>query len=67
VPYVILRNGTIRPDGSEDILAEYLCDFPNCPNTAEHVAGVIRDLGAGFVVCAEHAAALQRRKREQQG
>ncbi len=67
LPYVILRTGTIRQDGTEEILAEYLCDFPNCPNPAEHVVGVVRELGGGFVVCSEHAVALKRRNREQQG
>jgi hypothetical protein len=60
MPVVIIRTGV---DG-EEILSEYLCDCPDCPNPAERVMGVAREMGAGFAVCAEHAAALERRARE---
>jgi hypothetical protein len=35
-------------------LTEYVCDMPGCPNLAEHVLGVIRELRVMAVVCAEH-------------
>ena len=60
MPQTIIRTGFLGPDGNEEILAEYLCDCPDCPNTAEHLIGIARELGGGLVVCAEHAAALQR-------
>ena len=45
------------PDGREDILTEYLCDSPGCPNIASHVLGCVREIGAAFAVCDEHAIA----------
>jgi hypothetical protein len=63
MPRVSIRTGFIGPDDKEEILSDYLCDCPDCPNSAEHLVGVARELGGGFVVCAEHAAVLQRRAR----
>ena len=39
----------------EEILSEYLCDWPNCGKVAEHVLSVVRELGRVSVVCREHA------------
>jgi hypothetical protein len=58
MPAVSIKTGIVTADGSEEILSEYLCDSPGCPNIAEHVMGVARDLATAFVVCAEHASVL---------
>ena len=39
----------------EEILSEFLCDWPNCGKVAEHVLSVVRELGGVSVVCKEHA------------
>jgi hypothetical protein len=56
MPSVILR--TIGSSGKEETLTEYLCDWPNCPNVAEHVIGAIRELRAFSAVCNTHAAVI---------
>ena len=60
MPRVILR--TEAPDGStEDTLSEYMCDWPDCPNVAEHVLGCVREIRAFAAVCTEHAKLLAAR------
>ena len=51
MPVVAIRTG----DGGEEILREYLCDYPDCPNTACHVMGHARELGGAYAVCDQHA------------
>lgn len=55
MPVVILRVGKAADDGREEVLQEYLCDHPGCPNPAQHVMGCAREVGAGYAVCDEHA------------
>jgi hypothetical protein len=62
MPLVTIRTGIIAPNGQEEVLTEYLCDWPDCPNVAEHVAGVVRELGLAAVMCEEHAAMLRKRR-----
>ena len=54
---------TIRTivNGREEILTEFLCDWPDCPNVAVHVIGVVRELRIGSAMCAEHAARIANR------
>jgi hypothetical protein len=61
MPRVTLKTGIVGTDGQEVVLSEYLCDWPDCPNIAEHVVGVARDVGWTCVVCREHLAAMQDR------
>ena len=42
----------------EETLTEYICDWPDCPNVAEHVIGAIRELRAFSAVCKTHAAVI---------
>ena len=42
-------------DGQEQVLKEYLCDWPDCANVAEHVVAVARDLAMVRAFCPEHA------------
>jgi hypothetical protein len=55
MPVVTIRTGVMAADGAEEIITEYLCDVPDCPNTAEHVMGWAREMGRGYALCAEHA------------
>ena len=48
-------------NGREESTSEYICDWPDCPNPAEHVVGVVRELRIGAAVCAEHAARIANR------
>jgi hypothetical protein len=56
MPRVTTKTGVLGPDGREEELAEYLCDWPDCPNIATRVLGSISDLGLFVAVCEEHAA-----------
>ena len=53
VPRLTLRYSGLA-DREEDTVSEYICDWPDCPNVAEHVLGCIRELRAFVVVCGEH-------------
>ena len=58
MPRVTIKTGIIGSDGHEQALTEYLCDWPGCPNIANHVLGRVREIGAAIVVCDEHVAAM---------
>jgi hypothetical protein len=53
VPQVTIRTTV---NGNEEALTEYICDWPDCPNVAVHVVGVVRELRICSAMCAEHAA-----------
>jgi hypothetical protein len=55
VPQVVIATGIIGEDGNEEVLSEYLCDAPGCPNYASRVVGFSTELGVGLALCAEHA------------
>jgi hypothetical protein len=61
MPCVTIKTGFAAADGQEEVLTEYLCDWPDCANVAEHVIGVVRGLRYACVVCREHAALLKKR------
>jgi hypothetical protein len=39
---ITIKTGLTAPDGNEEQLTEYLCDYPDCPNFATRL---IRLLG----------------------
>jgi len=55
IPRVTIKTGFPTPDGREELLTEYICDYPGCPNIATHALGFVRDVGAMAAVCDEHA------------
>jgi len=55
MPQVTIKTGITTPDGREEKLMEYLCDWPGCPNIATHVLGCVRELGLRSEVCKDHA------------
>jgi hypothetical protein len=52
---VTIKTGIAGPDGREEALSEYFCDWPDCPNVAEHVLGCVKELGLSVAVCEQHA------------
>lgn len=54
MPLVTIRTGLTKPDGREEVLTEYVCDVPHCPNVATHALGFSREIGVAFAVCDEH-------------
>jgi hypothetical protein len=61
MPRVTIRTGFPAADGSEEVLTEYLCDWPGCPNVAVHSLGCIPEIRAMAVVCEEHVPEPRRR------
>ncbi len=61
MPRVTLRADT--PDSKEETLTEFICDWPGCPNVAEHVPGVVRELRTFAAVCPQHAKMLAERAK----
>ena len=59
MPVVTIRTGITDADCDEEAISEYRCDWPDCPNTAVHAVGVVRELNAALAVCSEHAAHLR--------
>jgi hypothetical protein len=51
MPQVVIRTGLTTPDGQEEKLSEYLCDWPGCPNVATEVLGCVKELGMCSAVC----------------
>ena len=54
MPWITIRTGRTTPDGQEEKLREYLCDYPGCPNVATHILGCIVELRLLAAVCEEH-------------
>jgi hypothetical protein len=53
---VVIKSGFMTPEGSQEELAEFMCDWPECPNIATQVLGCVKELGLSRAVCDEHAA-----------
>jgi hypothetical protein len=45
----------MTPNGREELLTEYFCDHPGCPNIATQVLGRVAEVRFVAVVCDEHA------------
>jgi hypothetical protein len=56
-----VKTDILAADGREEVLTEWLCDWPECPNIADHVLGSVREIGASVVLCAQHAATIHSR------
>jgi hypothetical protein len=56
---VKIKTGLRAPDGHEEELTEYLCDYPNCPNFATRIVGCLVELRLMAAVCEEHASKLR--------
>ena len=53
---VVIKSEFLRPDGTQEELVEFICDWPDCPNIATQVLGCVKELGLSTAVCDEHAA-----------
>ena len=53
---VTIKTGFMDPDGREEELTEYMCDYPDCPNIATEVLGYLRGLRLTATVCDVHAS-----------
>ena len=58
-PFDALRRPTLMKRHSQSTI----CDWPDCPNVAEHVFGMIVELRQFVAVCSEHARQASHRKR----
>jgi hypothetical protein len=58
MPLITMKTGISTPDGREEVLSEYICDWPDCPNAATQVLGSSRELRLAAAVCDAHAAAM---------
>jgi hypothetical protein len=56
MPQVTIRTGFETEDGHEEILTEYLCDWPGCQNIATQMLGCGTRTGIPVAICEEHAA-----------
>jgi hypothetical protein len=54
-------------NGREEAMSEYLCDWPDCPDVAVQVVGIVRELRIRTAMCAEHAAQLANRGNTDSG
>ena len=59
MPRVTIRTGFIAADGTEEVLSEYMCDWPGCGNIAAHVVGCVAELRAVSAVCDDHASVIK--------
>ena len=56
---VTIKTGLTAPDGREEELTEYLCDYPDCPNFATRMVGCLVELRQMAAVCEVHASKLR--------
>jgi len=59
VPQVTIRTGFTGANGEEEVLTEYICDWPECANVAVEVFGYTRERGVFAAVCEEHAVTIK--------
>jgi hypothetical protein len=64
MPLVVIKTDLTDSECGEEILSEYLCDWPDCADVAVHAVGTVRELGSSFVVCSQHAAQLEAAARD---
>jgi hypothetical protein len=57
MPSVTVKTGITGADGREEELTEYICNWPGCPNFAQHVLGYVRETGLRLALCKEHVLA----------
>jgi len=55
IPQITIKTGLTTPDGDEELLTEFFCDHPGCPNIATQVLGRVTELNRMAVACDEHA------------
>ena len=67
MPRVAIKTGFVAPNGIEEELAEYICDWPHCPNIATQSLGCSKELGLSTAVCDEHAAGAKQKPSTHQG
>jgi hypothetical protein len=59
MPWVRIKFGFEPSSDNEEVLTEYLCDWPDCPNLAVHTLGCVKELlGATAALCDEHAQTI---------
>jgi hypothetical protein len=61
MPSITLRTNDTADEQGET-LTEYICDWPDCPNVAEHVVGILVELRAFCAVCTTHAKLIATRR-----
>jgi hypothetical protein len=54
MPLVTIKTGFTGPDGTEEKLTQYTCDWPGCPNPGKHLLGSVAELRATVIVCDQH-------------
>jgi hypothetical protein len=54
IPQVTIRTGILGPDGREEQLTEYICDYPGCPNIPTRWLGCLPELRLRASVCDDH-------------
>jgi hypothetical protein len=59
IPQVTIKTGMTTPEGREEQLTEYLCDWPGCANVATQVLGYAKEIAICVAVCEEHAPTLR--------
>jgi hypothetical protein len=53
MPLITIKSGFPGPDGTEETLTQYVCDWPGCPNQGKHWLG-IAELRVMALLCDEH-------------
>ncbi len=59
MPWVGIKFGFGPSNDNEEVLTEYLCDWPDCPNLAVHTLGCVRELGTTAALCDEHVRRIK--------
>jgi hypothetical protein len=58
MPLITIRTNSTSKGHSEEVISEYMCDSPDCPNIAVQVIGIARQINGLLALCEEHAELL---------
>jgi hypothetical protein len=62
MPQVTIKTGFLTATNEEEVLTDYLCDWPGCANVAACV-GLREEIASVAAVCEEHLATIKARTR----
>jgi len=63
MPQVTIKTGFLTATNEEEVLTDYLCDWPGCANVAVHVLGCVKEIASVAAVCEEHLATIKSQTR----
>jgi hypothetical protein len=61
MPQVTIKTGFLTATNEEEVLTDYLCDWPGCANVAVQCVGLSEEIAWVAAVCEGHLATIKAR------